>query len=110
MRTIRQWLLIALAGAVCAGCPKPLPTPNPPGPDADASTGVCVATMPPGPPSCATACARGCQLGCPWARPTLNGASCETVCANANRVDGPLRWDLRCRTNIGTCPAADLCP
>lgn len=85
-----------------AGCPKPLPVPN--GPDASD------AAVPPGPPSCATTCARGAQLGCDWARPTANGASCETVCANANRVDGPLRWDLACRTRATGCNAADLCP
>lgn len=103
MKTIRRWLLIALAGAICAGCPKPLPIPNPPTPDADAA-------MPPGPPSCATACARGVQLGCEWSRPTANGVPCSTVCANANRVDGPIKWSLPCRTTATSCNAADLCP
>jgi hypothetical protein len=96
-------LFAALFVLALSGCPKPLPPPYVPTPNADAA-------MPAGPPSCATACARAVQLGCDWGRPTAGGAPCTTVCANANRGDGPIRFDFACRANAASCNAADLCP
>lgn len=86
--------LLALVVSL-AGCPKPFPPVPPTPPDADAAVPAGV--------SCDTACARGQALGCKWATPTPDGASCSTVCANANRQDGPARWDLSCRTHENAC-------
>jgi hypothetical protein len=64
---VKRWLLIALAGAVCMGCPKP-PTPPPVyPPDADAGP----APVPLPPADCDAACTNEKNLGCTGATACL---------------------------------------
>jgi len=69
-------------------------------------------TVPPAPPpppataDCPSACERGRAMLCEWAKPTTNGAACETVCENAARF---VPWPTACIAIAATCAAADAC-
>lgn len=102
---MKKSVLVLLAALALASCGHPYPTPVPIS-GVDASGPLADGAL----PSCGTVCAHGADLQCDWARPTVNGASCETVCENANRIEGPLRWDLGCRTRAASCRSSDLCP
>jgi hypothetical protein len=95
-------LLLALT---LSGCPKPIPPPVDPTPDADA--GAIAQDADAAHYTCASVCQHGDKLGCAWSRPTPDGATCLDVCFNANRDDGPFRWDFACRTRAKSC--AVLC-
>lgn len=90
----RLFLFFLLIGG--AACPTP---PNPP-PMPPSSTDAPAAA------TCAAVCAHYAALGCPAAQPTAHGASCETVCQNAQAV---AHWNLACRAQAPTCAAADHC-
>jgi hypothetical protein len=99
----RTTVLAALALALTTwACPPSSVTPPPPDPEADGG-GLDAAE----PATCAGWCAHAAALGCAAAKPTPLGASCASVCQNAQDVG--VRWNLRCRSSAKSCSAADEC-
>jgi hypothetical protein len=87
-------LLLGLVLACAGGCVwPPVPTPIP---------------TPDGGASCATACAHLADLGCKAASPTAKGATCASVCENAE-AGGVIRWGVDCVVLATSCEAADAC-
>lgn len=75
----------------------------------------CPSSTPPKPPSpewtdgtCSDWCLNADVLGCPAAKPTKGGASCTTVCENA-QATGYARWNLGCRAHAKSCADAERC-
>ena len=76
-------------------------------------TAACEPTHPSPPPyrpntSCADACAHRAALGCLDAQPTKKGASCGTVCEEAN-ASGLARWPTDCLVATRTCEEGRSC-
>ena len=85
-------LLLAVALAAFAGCPRPI---NPP-PNPDAS------------PDCVSACARLAALGCRAGQPTPKGRPCTDVCERA-ASSGVIEWDVACIARAQTCDETEGC-
>lgn len=92
------WVLCH-AGVSLSACGTVRPTPPPTPAQACAGTAC----------TCADVCSHGDALACGWAKPTAGGATCLTVCRNANDPAGFIRWDLGCRAHSATCDES-ACP
>lgn len=105
-------LLSALLASTCevGPFPHPPPQPEPPTPwdtPADAAPQppeeVDAATHTP----CYLACQQLAKLGCDEAKLTAGGATCTTVCQNAET--GPISMHPECVAKAASCPAARAC-
>lgn len=90
-----------VAALLLVGCPR---DPVPPTPDAD--SGVVVVDA--GTATCASWCKHASEMHCNAAKPTPEGASCETVCENL-QGSGLVKFDLKCRSVASSCMAAEAC-
>lgn len=88
----KSLILLAL---LLVGCPKKEPVVPVPPPEWIEGT-------------CSEWCLNAELLSCPAAKPTRGGASCTTVCENA-QATGYARWNLGCRSRAKSCAEADRC-
>lgn len=82
------------------------PTPVNPTPDADASA-IDASPTPFGTYDCESWCYHATVLSCSAAATTEHGATCIEVCKNT--LDGPVPFNVQCRTLASSCAQADLC-
>lgn len=66
--------------------------------------------LPPEPHTgCSSACERLRALKCEEGDPTPQGAPCEEVCANVERVEYAQNWPTECITRAQSCAQARSC-
>jgi hypothetical protein len=101
--------LVLVSSCELGPFPKPPPQPEPPSPwdtpvaDAAPEEEVDAAAHTP----CYRACQQLTKLGCDEAKLTAGGATCTTVCQNAE--SGGLSMNPECVARASSCPAARAC-